>query len=278
MTGTSRDTLSGVAWRPDQQTPGDKEVAVALARLLDARRGPEQLVLVRHGESCGNLADAEARRRGAERLDLSERDADVELSDTGRRQADAVRDWLAGHPELRPDVVLSSPYRRAAETAERAVDGLDVDVILDERLRERSLGILDGLTGPGIRSTHPEEAERRHKLGKFYYKPPSGESWCDVVFRIRTLFSDLRETFDGATVWIFSHQAVIASFRYVLEGLTEHELMEIDRTSHLGNASMTHYCRGEGGYELLTFGDTEAVDASTAGVTHEEPRQSGRDT
>ncbi len=246
---------------------------MALARLLDARRGPEQLVLVRHGESCGNLADARAREEGAERLDLSDRDADVELSETGRRQADALNHWLKEHSELRPDAVLCSPYRRAAETAERAVKGLGVELIFDERLRERDLGALDGLTGAGIRAKFPEEAERRTKLGKFYYQPPSGESWCDVVFRIRTLFADLRETFDGASVWMFTHQAVITSFRYVLEGLTEQELMEIDRTSRLGNASMTRYCRGESGYELLSFGDTEAVDAAEdADRTHEDPR------
>lgn len=245
---------------------------MALSRMLDARRGPEQLVLVRHGESCGNLADAEARERGAERLDLSARDADVELSETGRRQADAVGAWLLENESLRPDVVISSPYRRAAETAERAVKGLDLEIIFDERLRERDLGVLDGLTGAGIRAAHPEEAERRKKLGKFYYQPPAGESWCDVVFRIRTLFTDLRETFDGANVWMFTHQAVITSFRYVLEGLTEHELMEIDAKSNLGNASMTRYCRGEGGFELLSFGDTEAVDSGDVGVTHEKPR------
>ena len=246
---------------------------MALSRLLDARRGPEQLVLVRHGESCGNLADAAARESGAERLDLSERDADVELSETGRKQADAVAAWLQDHESLRPDVVLSSPYRRAAETAERAVEGLGLEIIYDERLRERDLGALDGLTGAGIRAAHPEEAERRKKVGKFYYAPPSGESWCDVVFRIRTLFSDLRETFDGSTVWLFTHQAVITSFRYVLEGLTEKELMDIDASSRLGNASMTRYCRGAHGFELLSFGDTEAVDAMAgAGVTHEDPQ------
>jgi broad specificity phosphatase PhoE len=245
---------------------------VVLSRLLDARRGPEQLVLVRHGESCGNLADAEARERGAERLDLSARDADVELSDTGRRQADALSAWLHENESLRPEVVLSSPYRRAAETAERAIKGLDLEIIFDERLRERDLGVLDGLTGAGIRSAYPDEAERREKLGKFYYKPPSGESWCDVVFRIRTLFGDLRETFDGRTVWIFTHQAVITSFRYVLEGLTEQELMDIDASTHLGNASMTRYCRGQGGFELLAFGDTEAVDAAEVDKTHEHPK------
>jgi broad specificity phosphatase PhoE len=243
---------------------------VALSRMLDARRGPSQLVLVRHGESCGNLADAAAQESGAERLDLSVRDADVELSDTGRRQADAVGAWLREQEELRPDVVVSSPYRRAAETAERAVKGLDLELLLDERLRERDLGVFDGLTGAGIRSAYPEEAERRKKLGKFYYQPPSGESWCDVVFRIRMLLADLRETCDGATVWLFTHQAVITSFRYVLEGLTEQELMDIDGSSALGNASMTRYCRGDRGYELLTFGDTEAVDAADVDKTDDK--------
>lgn len=244
---------------------------MTLSRLLDSRRGPAQIVLVRHGESLGNLADAEARERGAERLDLTARDADVELSDTGRQQAEAVRKWLANADDAaRPTVVLSSPYRRAAETALCALGDLGVEVIFDERLRERDLGLFDGLTGAGIRAKYPDETERRKKLGKFYYQPPSGESWADVVLRIRSLLADLRDGFDGERVWMFSHQAVIMSFRYVLEGLSEQQLLEIDGSQSLGNASMTRYRRGDEGYELLAFADTAAVDASTAEVTHEE--------
>jgi len=247
---------------------------MTLSRLLDARRGPAELVLVRHGESTGNVADAEARERGADRLDLKARDADVELTENGRRQAGAVGDWLAS-ADVRPTVVLSSPYRRASETAELAVGGLEIERILDERLRERDLGVFDGMTGSGIRADYPEEAERRKKLGKFYYQPPSGESWADVVLRVRSLLSDLREGFDGARVWIFTHQAVIMSFRYVLEGLTEQELLEIDADTQIGNASMTCYRRGEDGFELVTFADTTAVDSADADVTHEE-HHSGR--
>jgi broad specificity phosphatase PhoE len=246
---------------------------VTLSRLLDARRGPAHLVLVRHGESVGNLADAEARDRGADRLDLSARDADVELSDNGRAQADAVSRWLeAADRSDRPAYVLSSPYRRAAETAERAVKGLGLEVIYDERLRERDLGLFDGMTGSGIRSAYPEEAERRKKVGKFYYQPPSGESWCDVVLRVRHLLADIREGLDDAHVWLFTHQAVIMSFRYVLEGLTEQELLEVDGTTDIGNASMTRYRRGGSGFELEAFADTAAVDATDAGVTHEQSR------
>ena len=249
---------------------------MSLSRLLTARRGPTRLVLVRHGESEGNLADRDARERGAERLDLDVRDADIDLSPNGRRQADAVGRWLGGaDPALRPDLVVTSPYRRAAETARRALGDLDVPVLLDERLRERDLGAFDGLTGAGIRAAFPEEAQRRGKVGKFYYQPPSGESWADVALRVRSFVADLREGCDGQTVWCFSHQAVIMSFRYVLEGLDEQELLGIDGENRLGNASMTRYARTDRGFDLEVFADTEAVDLAAADTTHEHP-QAGR--
>lgn len=245
---------------------------MAVPRLVGLQHGPGELVLVRHGESVGNLADAEARERGADRLDLPARDADVELSDAGRRQADALGAWMADAEHL-PDVVISSPYARALETARRAVEAPSLEVVLDERLRERDLGRFDGMTGTGIRSAFADEAQRREHVGKFYYKPPSGESWADVVFRVRSLLADLRHGFEGQRVWMFSHQAVIMSFRYVLEGLTEQELLEIDRTSTIPNASMTTYRRAEEGLELVSFADTAVVDAGESEVTHEPSDQ-----
>lgn len=248
---------------------------MSLSRLLMARGGPSRLVLVRHGESEGNLADREARQRGADRLDLEVRDADIDLSPNGRRQADAVGRWLASaDPALRPDLVVSSPYRRAVETAQRAMSDLDVPLLLDERLRERDLGVFDGLTGAGIRAAFPDEAARRGKVGKFYYQPPSGESWSDVALRVRSFVADLREV-DAATVWCFAHQAVIMSFRYVLEGLDEQELLRIDGENRLGNASITRYRRSDAGLHLEVFADTEAVDLAAADTTHEHP-QAGR--
>lgn len=232
---------------------------MGVPRLVGLQQGPDELTLVRHGESLGNIADAEARERGAEKLDLSPRDADVTLSDTGRRQADALGEWLAGQG-VHPTLVISSPFARALETAQRCVEPTGLEVVLDERLRERDLGLFDGLTGHGVRSSYAEEAARQRKVGKFYYSPPSGESWADVVLRARSLLTDLRHGFEGARVWMFTHQAVIMSFRYVLEGLTEEELLEIDRTSHIPNASLTTYRRSEAGLELVRFADTSVVD------------------
>jgi broad specificity phosphatase PhoE len=243
---------------------------VGFSRLVGLTAGPERLVLVRHAESVGNLADRQARDSGADRLDLTARDADVELSDTGERQADALRRWVADlGADDRPDLVLSSPYRRALDTAVRAMAGTGIEVVTDERLRERDLGVFDGLTGKGIRSAYPDEAERREKLGKFYYQPPQGESWADVVLRVRSLLADLRVGFEGAHVWVFSHQAVIMSTRYVLEALTESELLEIDAETRPPNVSLTTYARQGDHLELAGFADTSVLDAMDAEVTAE---------
>lgn len=235
------------------------------------RGGPTTITLVRHGESMGNLADTQAQQAQAERLDLDDRDADVPLSPTGRQQASALAAWLEHERGAadRPDAVVSSPFRRASDTAALATRHLAVDVEHDERLRERDLGLFDGLTGRGIRARYPEEAERRDRLGKFYYQPPSGESWCDVVLRVRSLLGDLQEGFDDARLWLVSHQAVIMSLRFVLEELSEERLLDIDRTTPLPNASLTVYRRVDDRYVLERAGDASPLDLLDAQVTRE---------
>jgi broad specificity phosphatase PhoE len=245
----------------------------SLVEVLHARRGPRELVLVRHGESMGNIADDEAREADADRLELSARDADVELSPNGEEQGRTLGRWVAGLDEAaRPDLVVSSPYRRASDTARAALGELGGDVLLDERLRERDLGLFDGLTGKGIRARYPEEAERRSHVGKFYYQPPSGESWADVVLRVRSLLADLREGYDDRRVWLFTHQAVIMSFRYALEGLDEAELLEIDRTTRISNASVTRYVRDDDGLALQEFADDSHLSSGPAAKTREPDR------
>lgn len=248
---------------------------MGLTAVLQGRRGPVELVLVRHAESMGNVADAEARSTDAERIDLAARDADVELSPNGHEQARSLGRWVAGLDEQPPDLVLSSPYRRAADTARAALGDLGLDVVLDDRLRERDLGVFDGLTAKGIRARYAEESERWTHVGKFYYQPPSGESWADVALRVRSLLADLREGYDGARVWLFTHQAVVMTFRYVLEGLDEAHLLEIDRKTQIGNASVTRYRRRGEALELEAFADDSAVKAGPAEKT-EEPDRAGR--
>src|SRR3954454_1684341 len=114
---------------------------------------PERLYLVRHGQSTGNLAHAAAAAAQSELLELETRDMDVPLSDLGREQASALGSWLASDPTYQlPTVALASPYLRAQQTARIVLDICcpDVQVESDERLRDRDLGIFEGLTWRGI--------------------------------------------------------------------------------------------------------------------------------
>jgi broad specificity phosphatase PhoE len=148
-----------------------------------------------------------------------------------------------------------------------------------ERLRERDLGAFDGLTGAGIRAAFPAESERRSITGKFYYRPPGGESWTDVALRIRQFLTELRQGSGDQRVWIFTHQAVIMCFRLVLERMDEQRLLEIDRSEALPNCSLTSYTRtSNGSLRLEAFGSTSHLDSLDAPTTREEPRHGPGDT
>lgn len=233
---------------------------------------PASLTLVRHAESLGNVASRRAYEAQRHDFTLDVRDADIGLSPNGLQQAAALGAWFAGLPDdARPTTVLSSPYRRALLTAERTLGESGPPLVVDERLRERDLGAFDGLTTHGIRARYAAVADRRRRVGKFYHRPPEGESWAEVVLRLRSLLGDLRRGFGDARIWVFSHQAVIMSLRYVLEGISEPDLMELDRKVTIGNASLTTYERRGDALELTAFADDTVVRESAAEPTREPP-------
>jgi broad specificity phosphatase PhoE len=234
--------------------------------------GAVELLLIRHGESEGNVAATDARMAGAEVIAVPARDADVNLSGTGQDQAKALGAALARiAEEFRPDAVVSSPYARAFQTAEIAVEaaGWPVKVQLDERLRDRELGILDRLTRLGVEKRYPEEAERREWLGKMYYRPPGGESWADVALRLRSVLDELNSLGSGHRVLLVCHDALIMLFRYVLEGMTEKELLDLAASTSVLNASITRFVRpaGEGPWTLESFNVADHLTEQGVAVT-----------
>lgn len=222
---------------------------------MTQRATPARLVLVRHAESVGNLARDLAESNGEHLIDIATRDMDVPLSPTGEEQAARLGTWLAEHESEPFAVVYSSPYLRAAETARIACAhaGTDAEVVLDERLREREFGVLDRLTRAGIEARFPEEAEARARVGKFYYRPPGGESWCDVALRVRSILDTMGRQHAGERVLVVAHEVVIYVFRYVLERLGEQDLLQLNRENELANCSVTTYQAPEDALELVAF-------------------------
>jgi broad specificity phosphatase PhoE len=208
---------------------------------------PERLWLVRHGQSQGNVAREIADEAGHHEIGIDVRDVDVPLSRLGEEQAKAAGDWFASLPEgERPQVILSSPYLRARQTAKiicesGALAGGRQHTILDERLREREFGIFDRLTTAGIRARFPDEAAHRRMLGKFYHRPPGGESWADVILRLRSALNTINLHYSDKRVLVVCHQVVVLCFRYILEGLDEREILRIDREAEILNCGICAY-------------------------------------
>jgi 2,3-bisphosphoglycerate-dependent phosphoglycerate mutase len=235
------------------------------------------LGVVRHGQSTGNVIAEAAETGGLEVIDILERDADVPLSDLGREQAAAVGRWLADQPDdERPEVAVISPYLRARRTAELALAGSGLPEIVDERLRDRELGVLDRLTRRGVAARLPDEGRRRKYLGKFYYRPPGGESWADVLLRLRTLLCELRQDHPDGRVLLFSHEAVVLLVRYLVERLSEAELMVIAPSVSIANGSITSWRRVAGELRPELFNSVEHLHRYGAAPTrqvdvHAEP-------
>ena len=157
-------------------------------------------------------------------------------------------------------IVLSSPYLRAQSTAKAIgkAEGFSnsfSNLIIDERLREKEFGILDRLTRLGIEQRHPELAASRQLVGKFYYRPPAGESWCDVILRLRSVIDTISLHHGGKHVLIVAHQVVVLCMRYLLENMDEKTILAIDAEGDVANCAVTEYVfdeKKEGGSLVLT--------------------------
>ena len=208
---------------------------------------PEKLWLVRHGQSQGNVARDAADEAGSHEIDIDLRDVDVPLSALGFEQAQAAGRWFAALPRHeRPEIILASPYVRARQTAEEickagALARGPARTIVDERLREREFGIFDRLTTAGIRERFPEEAAHRRRLGKFYHRPPGGESWADVILRLRSMLNTINLHYCDKRVLVVCHQVVVLCFRYILEELDEAAILAIDKQADVLNCGICAY-------------------------------------
>lgn len=213
----------------------------------ERKKWPGIIWVVRHGQSAGNVARDAAEAAGLPEIEIATRDVDVPLSTLGERQAAALGRWFGEMPrEERPTVVLTSPYLRACKTAEIVVAsaGIEADEITfatDERLREREFGIFDRLTRIGMQQKYPEQAAYRTVLGKFYHRAPGGESWCDVILRLRSVVGTISREYRSERVLVVCHSVVVLCMRYLLERMTEEQILAIDRELDVANCAVTSY-------------------------------------
>lgn len=211
------------------------------------QKWPDRIWVVRHGQSAGNVARDAAEAAGLPLIDIATRDVDTPLSALGEQQAHALGHWFGEMPpQEQPTVVLCSSYVRARETARIVLEtaGIDMDDVpfqADERLREKEFGIFDRLTRFGMQQKYPELSEQRAHVGKFYFRPPGGESWCDVILRLRSVLDTICREYRRERVLVVGHQVIVNCFRYLLERMDERTILELDRANDVPNCGVTSY-------------------------------------
>ncbi|WP_320784290.1 histidine phosphatase family protein [Streptomyces sp. CRN 30] len=224
---------------------------------------------VRHGQSTANVAFAAAERAGRDARPVPGRDRDVPLSAAGSAQAAALGRWLAGRDAgTGPDLVVCSPYARARQTWRVMADtaagtyGAGLPVVLDERLRDREMGVYELWPPRVLRDRAPEEAARRERTGEWWYRPPGGEAHTDVAVRVRQFVTELGAAAPGRRVLLVAHDAVIVALRHVLTGIGAEAP---DRPPPVPNASVSHW-RGDGRrLTAAVWGDTAHLAAPDGG-------------
>ena len=246
-----------------------------------ASKWPSLLVVMRHAESEANLRRETLYRENSRdtHVGLPVRDVDVELTEHGRWQAREVGGYLNGRmPPF--DVVYVSPYRRTRHTADLVSEamGRAPRRVIEERLREKEFGILEGLTRHGIHEFHPEEEERKKQVGKYYFRPPGGESYPDINLRVHSFIGTMVREHAGERVLVVTHSVVVLCFRRLLERMEESEVLDLDRIDEVKNASLLIYRVGsrDGLHGVLNRTDWNLAPWESSERPENPPRAAGR--
>ncbi|WP_238845683.1 histidine phosphatase family protein [Nocardia terpenica] len=228
-----------------------------------------QVWAVRHGQSTANVAFA---RADSDSMPIRGRDRDVVLSPRGVSQAAALGRWWSGLAvEQRPQLVVCSPYARARQTwtvMSDTADTASVPLVIDERARDREMGVFELWPPPVIHARAPEEFTRWELVGEWGYRPPGGESLADVALRVRSLVLDLDRVAAGQRVLLVAHDAVVTAVSYVLAGLGA---PVPDRVPPVPNASVSLWARTSEGLRPRLWGNTDHL--RDLGIEHPLPEQ-----
>ena len=210
---------------------------------------PNNLLLVRHGQSTGNLA-TEAAKTG----DLSfyteafttTPDHQWALTPTGKAQAALAGAWIHEHFPEGLNRYYASPYLRTRQTAEN-LDLPGAGWLLNRALRERDWGDI-GTCSIAEFESRPEYKlnAAKKKQDPLYWRPPGGESIAQVAEdRVRNVLATLHREQSEQNVLAVTHGETMWAFRLVLERMNDDQFVQTDadKSQKIRNCQILWYTR-----------------------------------
>lgn len=201
-------------------------------------------VLVRHGETAWNV---EGRIQGH---------LDIALNDLGVAQAEALGKRLVRE---RFDAIYSSDLMRAYHTARPTARDPDRSIIKDQRLRERHLGALQGLTGDEAATKQPD-AWKAFKSRDSDLALSGGESLGEFSRRIVQFVEDVLDKHAGGRILVVTHGGVLdAAYRHAA-GMP----LSASRNFPIYNASVNILSHDGGRWNVESWGDVSHLPQELA--------------
>jgi len=201
---------------------------------------PVDLVLVRHGESEGNLFD-KMKEGGVRSCLKSRHTSDFRLSDLVRIQAN--RTGKIVQEQIGPfDKMYCSEYVRAIETA-AYMNLPESQFNTSSLIREMDSGSHRGLPHP-LQEYEKQMAELSNGAWWLPYGGVGGESFADLSLRMRAFLNHLQETASGLRVLVVCHAHVIRAIRSLMEDVKAPEFDSLLRWE-IPNCHIRWYTRRE---------------------------------
>lgn len=206
-----------------------------------------ELILIRHGETDWNRA---RRFQGHQ---------DVALNEEGLRQAHGAARRLAQRraeyglisaPGQPAAVMYTSDLARCRQTAEPVAAALGLPVLVEPRLRERSFGVLEGLSVDELRRDHAQAFER-WLAREPDFAVEGAESLRVFAQRVRSVIDDLVSRHAGRTLVLVTHGGVLDVVYRLGQGMP----IEAPRKVDIPNASLNRLRHDGRGLSVVDWGD-----------------------
>jgi len=202
-----------------------------------------EVMIVRHGRTTWN---EEGRIQGS---------GDAPLTEAGEIEAVRLGERLAMGLGRKPTVCYSSPLRRATRTAEILCGHLGLQICVEEDLRERAYGCLEGLTSEEQKAQHPEAHKRNRAREDEYEIPGGGESRANARKRVLAVIKRIALRHAGQRVLIVTHSGVLSTLATTLIGAKVNAGRPGPVLPNVAINLFRWQGGSEGGWQLVLWGD-----------------------
>lgn len=198
--------------------------------------------LVRHGETNWNV---ERRLQGH---------TDVDLNECGITQAAQMAKAIKAI-NLQFDVLYTSDLQRAAKTANAIEKLFNTKAIVDSSLRERHLGILQGIT---TKEAPQFDAElwKSHISRDIHEELRGGESIAQLAQRVQKALEKIRLQHLGQTILVVSHGGTLD----MMYRLASNQALDAERAISVPNASLNWISHDGSSWKVDRWADTSHLD------------------